>query len=96
MILGESNVVTKNPEVKTKRKMRTKALEKYNRNMFMCAALNAYSKAKCYTELMFMQDFEKLLDELNINISDMYEEWCTNGFTIKFNINQNKFEFESK
>jgi hypothetical protein len=90
-----TNEIINKPRVITKRKMKSKALETYNRNMFMCAALNAYSKAKCYTELMFMQDFERLLDDLKINIFDLYEEWCANEFTIKFNLSEKKFEFET-
>lgn len=63
--------------------------------MFMCAALNAYSKAKGYTELMFMQDFEKLLGDLDINIFDLYEKWCMGReATVIFNVNENNFELQ--
>jgi hypothetical protein len=78
----------------SKKQKANKCLEDYNRNMFMCAALNAYSKAKGYKELMFMRDFENLLDKSKIELFSLFNEWSTKDHRIIFNNENNKFFLE--
>ena len=75
---------------------RSKAAVKYQRHMFMCAALSEYSRAKGYKELMFMNDFEKLLDDSKIDLNDLFEQWNTDEHILSFNNDLEIFELEEK
>lgn len=62
----------------------------------MCAALSEYSRAKGYKELMFMNDFEKLLDDSSNNLNDLFEQWNTDEHILSFNNDLEIFELEEK
>ena len=62
--------------------------------MFLQAALSVYSKSKGFSGQMFLNDFEKLLEESHIELFHLFEKWCSNECSIRFDNELNKFELE--